>query len=534
MASIFVIGIGINCKKIKNPGDFMPNTVGQKMSEYTPLSSLTDEQQRTYLGNAAVTTFGTKEAGGATINVNVPLDEIKPTVPVTDVQVGGISVLNNGVAEVPAIPDASSLADGTSITASNGKLSAAFPVTDVTVGGTTVLNNGVAEVPAIPAISGSSTIDYVSGSGGKLVVKVPVPPPGQNHADVGKVLTVKTIDNTDEVVWDEPSSPTVVVDGSTITNSQQGLKVHPGWGLQEGSGALMARLTEHGGLEFDEEESDRGIQVATTKGLALHEYGVGIDLTGAGDGKVLTAVDSGETDSDDNPIYNVEWKPGVPPTTSAQNGEVLTYTNGGIDWAPVQGGGGGGGNPYTKVSVAPGTRYKNGKTSSYYFELYDQDVNISNNTYAVVNTPLGFDGSASFPDAKGLDVLKIKLPADTAFPMAVVEFTVYQNTSSYDYGSVNDVEVYVGETKLTHLYSHPYNPDTVIGKNIYSDQGQTRENPYGSFVYYHTDGLWNSNLLFNATAFVANENHAPVVQVNIFGNCFTINTNTPGGEPAAS
>ena len=39
--------------------------------------------------------------------------------------------------------------------------------------------------------------DLVGGGGG-------VPTPGADHADVGKVLTVKNVDNTDEIVWDAP------------------------------------------------------------------------------------------------------------------------------------------------------------------------------------------------------------------------------------------------------------------------------------------------------------------------------------------
>lgn len=36
----------------------------------------------------------------------------------------------------------------------------------------------------------------------KVSVTNSVPTPGANHADVGKVLTVKNNDNTDEIVWD--------------------------------------------------------------------------------------------------------------------------------------------------------------------------------------------------------------------------------------------------------------------------------------------------------------------------------------------
>ena len=408
------------------------------------------------------------------------------------------------------------------------------PVTDVTVGGNSVVSNGTAAVPAIPTAS-SLAGTGLTASNNQLTVSVPVPSPSADHADAGKVLTVKTNEdtNTDEVVWDTPASPAVQVDGSTIMNSQQGLKVHPGWGLQEGSGALMARLTEHGGLEFDEEEVDRGIQVATTKGLALHEYGVGIDMTGAAEGKVLTAVDTGDTDSDDNPVYDVEWRDAIPPTSGASDGDVLTYNNGNVDWAPVQGGGGGGGNPYNKVSVTPGERYKNGKTSGYGFELFDQDVSISNNTYSVVSSEVGYTGGTSYPDASGIDILKIKLPANTDFPMAVVEFRVYHFVDAYECGAVNDVEVYVGDTKLTRIYPHPYRKDTLVGTDLDSDEGPVHETAYGQ-NYWHINGIWDSNKLFSKTAFVATDQGNPIVQVNIFGNCFSLSTNVEANEPAAS
>ena len=37
-----------------------------------------------------------------------------------------------------------------------------------------------------------------------ISIENPVPAPAANHADAGKVLTVKTVDNVDEIVWDAP------------------------------------------------------------------------------------------------------------------------------------------------------------------------------------------------------------------------------------------------------------------------------------------------------------------------------------------
>lgn len=80
----------------------MSEIVGQRMSEYPKLETLTPAEQETYLANAAVTTYGKTSVDGTNTNVNVPLSAIKPDVPVTDVQVGGTSVVSNGVAAVPA------------------------------------------------------------------------------------------------------------------------------------------------------------------------------------------------------------------------------------------------------------------------------------------------------------------------------------------------------------------------------------------------------------------------------------------------
>ena len=62
-----------------------------------------------------------------------------PSVPVTDVTVGGTSVVSNGTAAIPAIPS--------------------VPVQDVTVGGTSVVSSGTAAIPAIPdAVEANPTV----------------------------------------------------------------------------------------------------------------------------------------------------------------------------------------------------------------------------------------------------------------------------------------------------------------------------------------------------------------------------------------
>jgi hypothetical protein len=154
----------------------MSEIVGQRMSDYTKLNELTQAEQETYLANAAVTTYGKTSDDGNNTNVNVPLSAIKPDVPVTDVTVGGTSVVSNGVAAVPTIPTAESLADD-GLHAVNGKLEIDYD-TSLTI----------------------VTVGYLSDDRRKLSVANPVPPAG---GKAGKFLTVQHDPDTqsDEIVW---------------------------------------------------------------------------------------------------------------------------------------------------------------------------------------------------------------------------------------------------------------------------------------------------------------------------------------------
>ena len=122
------------------------------MSDYTPLAN----NEKDYFmgdGQGAVVTVGKVEQGGDNVNRLVKLSDLAPAESVSDVTVGGTSVVSNGVAAVPAVPSASTLA-GTGLTANNGALD----------------------------------------------VSIPVPSAGTNEHR-GDVLTV---DNTDQVVWAAP------------------------------------------------------------------------------------------------------------------------------------------------------------------------------------------------------------------------------------------------------------------------------------------------------------------------------------------
>lgn len=96
------------------------------MSDYTPLAN----NEKDYFmgdGQGAVVTVGKVEQGGDNVNRLVKLSDLAPAESVSDVTVGGTSVVSNGVAAVPAVPSASTLA-GTGLTANNGALDVSNPV----------------------------------------------------------------------------------------------------------------------------------------------------------------------------------------------------------------------------------------------------------------------------------------------------------------------------------------------------------------------------------------------------------------------
>lgn len=151
----------------------MAEIVGQRMSDYTPLEDLTQAEQETYLANAAVTTYGKTSVGGANTNVNVPLSAIKPDVPVTDVTVGGNSVVSNGVAIIP-------------------KYYGQYPI----------MNNGY----EFSLDYNAEQFELAGTNNTELTLTNPVPPPGEN-AHRGEYLKVD--DNSDDLVWDTiPTAPT--------------------------------------------------------------------------------------------------------------------------------------------------------------------------------------------------------------------------------------------------------------------------------------------------------------------------------------
>jgi hypothetical protein len=224
-----------------------------------------------------------------------------------------------------------------------------------------------------------------------------------------------------------------------------------------------------------------------------------------------------EQDKDGNPIRS------VPPTgVNEHRGQVLTVNDSDeAVWAPASGGGGGG-NPYTRVSVTPGAPYPNTDgRSSYGWTYDDQDVVISNNTYSVLDTAVGNGNGTDVGETACVDMLNIKLPEGTDFPMAVVEFVVSNN-----YGNgVNNIRVFVGSSALTRMYEAPY-----ASNNLMTDSYKTLGYNTLDTQYDIIRGISDSNLSSYNNAYLG----ATRVQVHIFGNCFKVMVNKDTGEPAAS
>ena len=82
------------------------NVAGKRMSDYPTVNDTTKvsaAQKEAFMADAVVVGVGSKPSGQTgKVNYGIPLSEIKPDVPVIDVQVGGTSVVSNGVAAVPA------------------------------------------------------------------------------------------------------------------------------------------------------------------------------------------------------------------------------------------------------------------------------------------------------------------------------------------------------------------------------------------------------------------------------------------------
>lgn len=248
------------------------------------------------------------------------------------------------------------------------------------------------------------------------------------------------------------------------------------------------------------------------------------------------------------------------PESQTNDGKIILHTNAGASQSTLtlseiiseSGGGGGasGGNPYTKVTVTAGTAYRNGRTQwcrveawgadDYATDAFDQDVTIANNTYSIVSGFIGYEDRSdtdiwgvpqysTYGNAYQLDTLKIKLPANTEFPMAVVEFEVGSSDNYEDTASLENIEVYVGTTKLTRLYDHPYFAKTVVASRQ-SDNSLMLNSDITQIDTMYKASLKGSSLSENHLDLYSGDidnGHGIKVQVHIFGNGFRVQVSDP-------
>jgi len=231
-----------------------------------------------------------------------------------------------------------------------------------------------------------------------------------------------------------------------------------------------------------------------------------------------------ELDKDGNPIRSVP-SPGV----NEHRGQVLTVNNTDeVVWAPSSGGGGG--NPYTKVTVTPGSPYKNTEgRSAWGYDFSDQDVNISNNTYSILSTQIGEGNGYDVGETVCIDHFNIKLPAGTDFPMAVVEFKV---STTYGAG-VNKVKVFVGNTEIPELHEAPYSERVLVADNdTLGDLSfdELKDTTSAIPAYKYLKGIHEENYKKYLPAYLDDN----LVQVHIFGSGFKVVVSKPTGTPADS
>lgn len=247
------------------------------------------------------------------------------------------------------------------------------------------------------------------------------------------------------------------------------------------------------------------------------------------------------------------------PESQTNDGKIILHTDNGAERSSVAlselvgggGGGGTGGNPYTKTTVTLGTAYRNGKSGyceveawsdDTTYDLFDQDITISNNTYSIVTSLVGYEDRSNTsvwgePQYGGdsnsyqVDTIKIKLPANTDFPMAVVEFDIGSSDNYEHTAKVKNIEVYIGETKLKRLYEHPYFDKVIVanGQNtnsIFFTDDITKPSPYSPYEGKVTTGSISKNYLDIYSGKLENSEGIKV-QVNIFGNGFKVSVSDP-------
>lgn len=258
---------------------------GKRMSDYTPLNELTQQEQVTYLSNAAVTTFGAKVSEGANINVNIPLSTLVPSA--TDLAGDGLSV-NGSTGKL----DVSNKVPAPTATTDRGKV-LTVNNSDEVVWDMPASSTYVKEDKGLTA-SGSYIGVECAGTGGLitdangLYIK-------HDTNDKGKFLTVG---DDNEITWGTPGGgSTNVIGGSD--------------GAIYGSGAYCYVRTDENTIVVNSQNQ-------------LHANFNIIDGSGG--------------------VIDVQHGDGIHiliDTTGATVGDVLTVTQNGANWAAPSGGGGG-------------------------------------------------------------------------------------------------------------------------------------------------------------------------------------------------
>jgi hypothetical protein len=140
-------------------------TSGKKMNEYTPLAN----EDKEYLfgdGSGSVVTVGRVNSSGNIVNRLVKLSEIakEETGSVTDVTVNGESVVEDGVAHIPEIPNPANLAgvglefDGSALNVSNPMPSSS----GYNSGDVLTINNDLQPSWQAPVVGGGMRYVYVA------------------------------------------------------------------------------------------------------------------------------------------------------------------------------------------------------------------------------------------------------------------------------------------------------------------------------------------------------------------------------------
>lgn len=166
----------------------------------------------------------------------------------------------------------------------------------------------------------------------------------------------------------------------------------------EGSGGytVSARLTENGGLEFDNEVSGKGIKVSNpVPDPGTNEHRGQVLTVNSSDQVVwddapTTAVPIDGTTITKNASDELQVANPVPSATGHNEGDVLTISNGGIGWVAPQGGGGGGGLPDTSLLANATSSY--GDKLSEDTDTFDEDRDYEMR-YSFIPTAMKPDGS---------------------------------------------------------------------------------------------------------------------------------------------